>query len=212
MLNLLTNYLLHYRQVSLPSVGTLRLVQLPAQLNVADKLLLPPSFTTELTEGETIPDHQLQFLSAASGESRDTVLQALEKLGSQINEQMNGEGFRWNGLGLVRRHQPLAPVVPDAWPPVAAERVLRPDAEHRVLVGDQHRMVPQAVATAETEEPPLAENKRSVIMILGWVLLLLAILYILFVLYQGGFKIGAAGLRQPITSVLPFSGFRQPTG
>jgi hypothetical protein len=52
---------------------------------------------------------------------------------------------------------------------------------------------------AADDEPEVVENKRSVFMLIGWILLILSILYILFVLYQGGFKIGAAGSRQAPT-------------
>jgi hypothetical protein len=200
VLNLLTKYLLQYRQVSIPSVGTIRLVQGPAQLVVADKVLLPPSFAVEVSEADSVPDHQLVFLSAALREEKEAVLQSLHEVGNRIGQQVSGEGFHWKGIGLIQRNPRPVQLSVTALAPVPAERVLRQDAEHRVLVGDQHRTVAQNVPAAGDSEPGVVENKRSVFMLIGWILLILSVLYILFVLYQGGFKISAAGSRQAPTS------------
>ncbi len=201
MLNLLTKYLLQYRQVSIPSVGTVRLVQSPAQLNVADKVLHPPSFAAELTaDSSRVPDHQIWFLSAALHQEKEAVLKSLQSLGEQMSGPVSGDGFDWKGIGLIKRNAAPVSLRLQAFTPVLAERVLRHDAEHSVLVGDRQRMVGPANAVPAEPEPETAEKKRSPLIIVGWVLLILSILYILFVLFRGGFKIGSTGSHQAPTS------------
>ena len=60
--NQLTKYLVQYKRVSIPSVGTILLVQQPAQLNVADKIIEPPTVSAELREDVVVPEHQLKYL------------------------------------------------------------------------------------------------------------------------------------------------------
>lgn len=203
MLNLLTNYLLQYRSVNIPSVGTIKLVQQAAQLNIADKVILPPAFVAEIVQDKNIPDHQLFFLSAALQQEKAAVLEQLQALGERLNERIKNGGYHWKGIGMIREsREPMKLALP-ALEPVVAERVLRPGAEHNVLVGDQHLTSTQLSALQEEVEE-VAEKERSVFVIIGWVLLFLSILYIIFVLYQGRFRIGSTGSRQAPTSSIYF--------
>jgi hypothetical protein len=199
VLNQLTKYLLQYRRVSIPSVGTIQLVQQPATLDVASKLLLPPSFKAEWTDDETVSDHQLRFLSAGLEQETANVRASLQALGLQLSEQVRSEGFHWKGIGLIRQNGDAVPLSLDALEPVAAQRVLRHGAEHNVLVGDQ-QMTSTQIAELREEGP--AAGKRSLFVIVGWIILLLSILYILFVLYKGKFRMGATGSQQAPTSYL----------
>lgn len=190
--NQLTKYLLQYKRVSIPSVGTIQLVQQPSQLNVADKLLLPPTYTVGLKDEETVPDHQLNFLAAALKEEKESILYSLQELGSWLQEKVRGEGFDWKGIGTIRQNGPAVLIPVDGLGEVPAERVIRQDAEHQVLVGDQHLTSTQITGRKEVEEV-VTGSKRSIFMIIGWIVLILSILYIIFVLYQGGFRVGATG-------------------
>jgi hypothetical protein len=201
VLNLLTNYLLQYRKVNIPSVGSITLVQQPAQLNIADKVILPPAFVAEIGQEEHIPDHQLFFLSAALQEERAAVIQQLNALGERLRERIQAGGFYWKGIGLIRESREPMRLSLSALSPVPAERVLRPDAEHNVLVGDQQLTSTQLTALKEEVEE-VTEKERSVFVIVGWVVLFLSILYIIFVLYQGRFRVGSTGSRQAPTSSL----------
>jgi hypothetical protein len=203
LLNQLTNYLLQYKRVSLPYVGTIRLVPQPPKLNVVDKLLLPPFYTAQLTDDDTIPEHQLRFLSRLRNEKKEMTLRELEKTGSLLSEKIDGDGFEWKGIGVIRRSQEPVSVYLTSLDKVTAEKVFRPDAEHNLLVGDKQKIYRQAssnpgeVAADLTEEETTEEgSRRSVFIIIGWIVLILSVLYILFVLYQGGFRINATGSRQ----------------
>jgi len=195
----LTNYLLQYKRVSIPSVGTIHLVQQPAQLKVADKVLLPPAFSAELQSEDTVPEHQLDYLSAALNQGKENVRQSLEKVGRWLVERMDGEGFHWKGIGLIRNNAIQSSVSLPAMEAIPAERVLRRNAEHNVLVGDQQMTSRQIT---ERNVDGVVERKRSIVDIVGWIVLLVAILYILFVLYQGKFRVGATGSKQSPTSSL----------
>ncbi|RYZ61463.1 MAG: hypothetical protein EOO14_04985 [Chitinophagaceae bacterium] len=195
MFKQLTNYLLQYRQVSIPSVGTIRLVRQPAQLDVAAKIITPPSYRTEITSGDAVPEHQLAYLSASLGDEKHTVLDRLSVFGQRLQQQLRGDGFDWKGIGLIESDGGQNVITPSGLQPIPAERVLRQDAEHNVLVGDQEMTSTQMTGRRE-EVPSIAVGKRSLSIIIGWVLLAFAILFIVFLLYQGKFRIGATGSKQ----------------
>jgi hypothetical protein len=190
--NQLTKYLLQYKRVSIPNVGTILLVQQPPQLDVADKTIQPPTYTAELRDDETVSEHQLNFLSAIMRQEKESIHHSLNSLGLWLREKVRGNGFEWKGIGIIR-----APGHPLSLPvgileTIPAQRVLRQDAEHSVLVGDQ-QLTSTQIAGRKAEEETARGTKRSIFVIVGWILLALSILYIIFVLYQGRFRIGATG-------------------
>jgi hypothetical protein len=187
--------------VSIPSVGTIRLVHQPSQLNVVDKIITPPAYSAEISREETVSDHQLSFLAAALQEEKSRVLTRLAELGQRLRRRIEDNGFEWKGIGWIRESGGPVAVTFSGLEPVRAERVLRPDAQHSVLVGDQERMsAPMGVLKEEVAV--VAEKERSIWMIVGWILLGLAILFIVFVLYQGKFRVGSTGSKQSPTGYL----------
>lgn len=193
MFESLTKYLLQYKRVSLPSVGTIQLLQQPAQLDVAGKVILPPSFIPELRPADAVPEHQLAFLSAQLNEEKETVNQLLEEFGLRLKEKLDGEGFHWNGIGVFHRNDDAqTPIAVTGLEPVVSERIIRHDAEHRVLVGDQQLTSTQIAGLREETVTP---NKSSVLLIIAWIILALSILYILFILWQGRFRLHATGAK-----------------
>ncbi|RYZ28015.1 MAG: hypothetical protein EOP49_41815, partial [Sphingobacteriales bacterium] len=173
----LTNYLLQYRQVSIPSVGTIRLVRQPAQLDVAAKIIAPPSYRTEIISGDAVPEHQLAYLSASLEAERHSVMDRLSAFGQRLQQQLKGDGFNWKGIGWIGQGGDDTAITTSVLQPIPAERVLRQDAEHNVLVGDQEMTSTQMTGRRE-EVTTMAVAKRPLSIIIGWVLLAFAILFI----------------------------------
>lgn len=203
MFHQLTKYLFHYKQVSIPSVGTLYLVQQPARLNVVDKLIEPPGYLAELKTEQAVTDHQLDFLSRALKAEKETVRRNLQELGDRLQRKIQNDGFEWKGIGWLRQAGHQFAVLPEAMEPIPAAKVLRQNAEHSVLVGDQQLTSTQI---AGQREGFIVRGRTSVWMIIGWVLLFLSILYIVFVLYLGKFRFGATGSRQSPVGLVHFPG------
>jgi hypothetical protein len=199
VLNHLTKYLLQYRRVSIPSVGTIQLLHQPAQLNVAEKILLPPSYATQITSDETVPDHQLAFLAACVAKEKAEVLDLLQLFGAQLKTSIKGAGFNWTGIGLIRYTNEPLPVSMPAPEPVTATRVIRQDAPHNVLVGDQ-QMTSTQITEQRADDLTVVKARPSLVIIIGWIVLVLSILFIVFILYRGKFRVGATGSKQTVTS------------
>src|SRR5215207_6661783 len=98
VLNLLTKYLLQYRTVTIPHVGTIQLIQRPSQLDVADKIIHPPSFSAEIKKEEDVSAHQLNFLNHFLQKAPHFVLEDLKLFGDNLHDKINGPGFEWSGF------------------------------------------------------------------------------------------------------------------
>jgi len=197
MLNYLTKYLLQYKTVSVPGVGTLCLVHQPPRLNVADKLIEPPSYVVEIKNGDDISDHQLLFLSSLANKGKEAVENELNSFGNTVQQKINNGGFNWAGLGLIKNDTRTLPLSVTSLQPLAAERVIRQDAKHTVLIGD--REVSSAHIFERSSETVVHEKKRAVSIQIGWILLLLSLLATALLLYLGKFNVNASGSKLPPT-------------
>lgn len=190
MLHPLTNYLLQYKQVCIPHVGTLRLVPHPPTLNVADKILEPPFYTVKIAGDENPSDHQLNYLQNAAKDGTAVQL-SLHYFGNDVKKKMNDGGYDWEGIGTLKNNGEPLRLTTAALQPIKAEKVIRRDAVHNVLVGDKEMTSAQAV---EQNTVALRSAKKpSAAVLIGWVLLALAIVAIAVLLYLGGFDAKAAG-------------------
>ena len=200
MLNLLTKYLLQYRTVTIPHVGTIQLIQHPSQLNVAEKIIQPPSFSAELKKEEEVSSHQLIFLNAILQKENHSILEDLKHFGGRLHDTINGPGFEWNGFGRFDRSTQSFSIPISGLDSINAERVIRENPDHQVLVGDRQTSSYQiADEKAGTE---VVESRRSVFITIGWVMLGLSILAIAFFIYQGKFKVNASGSKLSPTSFI----------
>ena len=194
MLDLLTKYLLQYRTVTVPQVGTIHLVQQPAQLNIAEKIIYPPSFFAELKKEENVSEHQLHFLNAFLHKENDSVEEQLKQFGDSLYDKINGPGFDWIGLGRFDRSTQSFAIPIEGLHAITAERVIRENPDHQVLVGDRQTSSYQIADEKAGSE--FADRGRSVLITVGWILLGLSILAIAFFIYQGKFRVNAAGSKQ----------------
>ena len=165
MLNHLTTYLLQYKKVSIPHVGTIQITQRPPQLDVVDKLIQPPSYLVEFRKEEEITDHQIRFLDDVLKKGKDDILNDLRFFGDKLQEKINGPGFEWEGLGTITRSTQSIPLFINALEAIPAQKVMRQDAEHNVLVGD-HQMTSTQIAEQRSESE-MATKKRSIYVIIG---------------------------------------------
>lgn len=194
VLSLLTKYLLQYRRLSIPHVGTFELVQLSPQFNVVDKLMLPPSYELNWSRNDTLPEHQLSYLAAIAQADKETVKEELEQFGEKFRTKVENEPFTWKGIATIKKengsfdieHQLLKV---DGLASVAAHRVIRENAEHSMLVGDRQMTSHQVAHRISTGK------KRSYAVLVGWILFVLTLVAIVFLLYKNGFNPLSSGLR-----------------
>jgi hypothetical protein len=164
------------------------------QLSVADKHIPAPVYVTRHRQADEVPNHQLHFLKNEAGE-KEFFLKELFSFGEKMKRRIQSSPFHWNGLGTLRYVSDEMLFEPDpfnlqALQAVPAEKVLRENVQHHVLVGDQE-MTSQQV----TEVLNKVEYKRPWFIIAGWILLIVAIIAILLFLYMKNFQTTSTGLQ-----------------
>jgi hypothetical protein len=204
----LARYLLQFHQVHIPSVGTIRLVQRPASLDVASKLIHPPSFTLDFSEDGWLGKHQLWHFSTHLHFDEGATRDALQDAGVQLRRAIEKAPFTWNGIGTFSYYNQEILFEPQQHKPVLqplpAERVVREGVQHSVLVGDQ---VVLSNGTRDIEEA--VEKSWNWRLIAGWAAVILSLFFILFYLYQHQFQSTASGLQDELVPKPPPATYRQ---
>lgn len=180
----ITSYLFQYKTCPLPGLGTLSVLQSGAEADFTNKMIAAPGFFIEFMNVETDADGLLNYLSGTTGKSIDKVKESLEyfcdnlkkKITDESNVKLDGIGnFFADASGKIRFKQEELPAA--FLQPVFAERVIHPDAEHQILVGDK-----ETTNTVMTEflTPKLETKDRWLIwaIVLGVTGLLLFTIYI----------------------------------
>ena len=175
-------------------MGTFELVQQSPEFNVVDKIMLPPSFHLNWHNNDSLPDHQLSYLASFSDGDKNRTREELEMFGKRFKDRVKKQSFTWNGLATLRNEYGTIiideEIGVDSLQPVSAQRVIRENVAHNVLVGDKEMTSHQV-----NEQILKDDKKRTYILIIGWILFLVTLAIIFYLLYKGGFNPLSSGLR-----------------
>ena len=200
MLELLAKYLYQYKQLYIPGIGSFEVVDQPARLEYADRLIYPPVAEIRYSEGGALSDTQMEYLEEELGTDRFAIEKKLQLFGQDLKQRLNGTPFEWPGLGTLNfRHNRVEfhPATVTGLAPVEAHKVIRENAQHMVLIGEQEVRSGDVPEYLHGTSP-----KRSVFVLVGWILLALAILFLVYYFYKEGLKPESSGSRVKAAKVL----------
>ncbi|WP_132055495.1 hypothetical protein [Pseudocnuella soli] len=196
----LHQYFFTYKTVGIPGVGTLQLVQQPAQLDVVNQQLLPPHHQVHFSRQAMVEEHQIQMLAYAYNNDTNLVAEELTRFGEALRSRLQEQPFSWQGIGRLELEGAYIQFEPqDAntamLDPVAAQRVLRENVQHTVLVGDVERHM-----STEEYQSELLEDapRRSWVVLVGWIVAILSLLFIAYHIYIANSPTAASGLQQKV--------------
>lgn len=176
MLYSLTESLFRTHRLSVPYVGSFTLHYVPARLDFADRLLHAPSYDIAFSEdwqkGDTAVDAQLL------------------DFGKALQQQIKQQAFHWTGLGKLEFNDDRIVFQPEKQSylsPVAANKIIRENSQHAVLVGERE------MHSGDTSYITEKKGAVSYLMLIGWIILGLAILFIGYYLYKHHFAVSATG-------------------
>lgn len=200
MLEILTRYLHQYGQLYIPYIGSFEVVVQPARLEFAERLLYPPAFEVRHSEEGSLKDSQVEYLQEEWDTDGANVEKRLQQFGRQLKDRLSGGSFTWPGLGVLHYRQNRVafegtPLVRLA--PVEAHKVIREHAQHTVLIGEQEVQSGDVAGYIQD-----TERKRSVLVVIGWILLALAILFLVFYFYKEGVNPESSGSRMKAVAAL----------
>ncbi|HEY0058353.1 MAG TPA: hypothetical protein VGB56_04405 [Flavisolibacter sp.] len=194
MLSSLSSYLVQNKKVYIPCIGTFELQYKPAVLQFADRLIYPPS--TEVlfvSEGSTSKE-QVNYLGSQLNLDERDAEEKLRHFGEHLKRSIQESSFEWIGFGklvLVDDAIVFEPAPSNALKPVAANKIIRENAHHDVLVGEKEMHSSDVSYISDAAKPG-----RSYATLAGWIIVLLALAFIIYNLVQHGFHPFASGLQQ----------------
>lgn len=206
----LYQYLILYKQLPVPGIGTFLLERKPAQGDFLNRQILPPVYSIGLRPNASIPSTNFfVWLGNALGiTDRDAVIRFNDFAFDMKRQITGGDTIQWNGIGTLSKGLAGEIKLTDAAitspeMPVAAEKLIRENAEHMVRVGEDERS-----STEMTAALTKTVTKKSYWWIPALIILVLATGFIAWYLYTNGFDVSAARSSLKLTpgeSSVPYS-------
>ena len=183
--------------MNIPAIGTFQLIEVPASLDVVNKLINPPGYILQFSESQDVKDHQLSFLASSLQCDRNEAQEELKQFGATLRKHLDNGAFLWKGLGTLELSGGVvnflaAPQMTQLLQPVPAERVHRDRHQQTVLIGDRE------VQTMQEEIDEVPNKKRSPAMIIAWILIFLSLAFIAFHFYNKGLIPSSSGNQMKI--------------
>lgn len=198
MIEILNKYLVQHRSVNIPGLGTIFIETVPARSDIANKQMLPPYFVYRFDKFFDTPDRSFFSYLAASRNIPDfEAIRLYNQFASDIRSAIKSENRAvWPDVGAFIQNeagdiefQPLGSHE-NFYHIVPAERILRNNTEHAILVGDQEKTKTQMTELLQVEKPTLITAKRTWLVI-SIVLLTIALVYLAIHFYRYGFTLSA---------------------
>jgi hypothetical protein len=182
----LYQYLILYKQLDLPGIGSLLVEKTPAQFVIADKIINPPAFSIVLQANTITPSKKFfNWLgSKLDITERDAVIRFNDFLFELKKQLSSGSKLEWSGIGTISKglagdiklekslegHSPALPV--------PAIKVLRENAEHIIRVGEEERT---SAEMRELLNPADEESRKKAY--LWTAAIIIAIISVIFIGY-----------------------------
>ena len=198
MFQQLASYLTQYKQVSIPQVGSFELVPKPAMLDVADKRIHPPGYLPQFSEKDFVKEHQLDFLATDLNADRESIKEQLENFGRELRRKTQQGIFSWKGVGRLEAGGAALVFHPETieikgLQALTAEKVLRKNAQHTVRRGEQ-----EVLSSFSGVEEKSSVKKRSVVELVGWVVVLLSVVLIIILVFSKGTNSNTIGTKMKV--------------
>lgn len=197
----LYQYLVLHKRLSLPGIGTFQVERKPADIDFANKMINPPSYSIALHHGVTGTSRKLfDWLSTAFNIPEREAISRFNEFAFDMKEQvMSGRKLEWSGVGILSkglageiRFEPSS----GDWTlgtPVPAVKVIREKAEHTIRVGESEKTSTEMI---ELLNP--AASRRSYAWVVALVLLILAFIFIAWYFSEKGMDPSVSGSQQNV--------------
>ncbi|MBS1664937.1 MAG: hypothetical protein JST68_28075 [Bacteroidetes bacterium] len=195
MFAVLNAYLFQHRSISIPGLGTIYLETSAAEVDVAERTMLPPTYRFRFDKYFDAPDKE--FFSYLASQKNILDYEAIKwysEFAFELRNRIKNEDLvSWDGVGVLRKDSSGNVLFESAkapaffLQPTPAMRVNRQDAQHTLLVGDRER------TSGEMNEWLLEENanrRRAPWWVWALVIAVVALAVLGWHFYTHGWSIG----------------------
>ncbi|TDW96480.1 hypothetical protein [Dinghuibacter silviterrae] len=209
MKEILLKYLLQYQQLGLPGIGFVQVYIRASQTDIVNKRILPPTPAARITPEIPVPAHhdQVRFISRSMQVSEAVAERQLDDFCTAAVEGIRkGVPLEWDGFGIIRKGIAgdmtfdLTSKSIFAFPPVAAERVIHPNAEHTIQVGDTEKTNTEM---AELLQEEASSRRRSRWWVWALILAVIGITVLAYYMYDHNGHVDAFRNQQALPQNTP---------
>jgi hypothetical protein len=202
MYAILNKYLFLNKSIPVSGLGTICLENIPAWVDASTRTLQPPAFRFRFDKFYDSPDKNLfAFLSSQQQISDYEALRQYNDFTYTLRDKLNYfREVEWEGLGVLRKDDAgdiqfdSLTARPLFLHPVPAEKVVRSNAKHMLLVGDRER-TSYEMSEWFAEEPVHGNRHWWLVALLGGIA---AALIIMFHFSSHGWNVGSVGNQQTL--------------
>jgi hypothetical protein len=201
MIDTLNSYLILHKSISIPGLGTIYVERIPANSDFVNRQILPPGYQFRFDKYFDAPNKEFFAYFASQKQVPDfEAIRLYNEWAYELRNRLKTEGsVDWNGVGTlaqdetgdIRFHTEKSARSP--LHPVAAERVVRTNAAHNMLVGDKETTT-LAMSEMLTEET----SRKSRWWIYALIIALIAAAILIYRFTRDGFIPEATGNSQHI--------------
>ncbi|MBU6158012.1 MAG: hypothetical protein KGP35_03160 [Bacteroidetes bacterium] len=143
-MNLLEEYLFHYQELPLPSLGSLKVHRKSASLKVFEQIILSGNYVIEFSEKDVPATHLLKWLVLKTGETIEFHNSRLSDWVSSLKEKLRQQGsWDWESVGTFQSEDTASIIFKSelqqlkGYEAIPAIQIIRQEASPDVLVGDK---------------------------------------------------------------------------
>jgi hypothetical protein len=202
MYTILNRYLFLHKSIPIPGLGTICMENQAATIDASTRTIHPPVYRFRFDKFFDSPDKDLfAYLSAQQKISDYEALRQYNDFAYSLRDRLNY--FReapWEGLGILKKddmgeiHFESSILNPSFLQPVPAEKVVRTNAKHMLLVGDRERSS-REMSDWFAEEPIHGNRLWWLVALVGGIA---AALVIMFHFSSSGWNVESTGNQQTI--------------
>lgn len=198
MLNELVKHLFESQKVYIPHIGTFEVHYQAARMDGAEKIIYPPAQVIVFQEDEGANEKRRQSFATVWEGDKDELEKKISALGESLKKKVTQSPYHLNGIGTLELRNEKIIFLPEEkrteLSPVNAEKVAR---EVPIAQPKQGGFIESETADLPAE---VSAQNRSVWIILGWIILLLAALFIAWHFYKEGGRVEGAGSKLRVMS------------
>ena len=207
MYEVLNRYLFQHKSISIPGLGSLVAETIPAVSDFANKQLLPVQLKFRFDKYSDPPDHSFfSYLAQTNNVPDFEAIGWYNEFASNLRNKIRSGGeAEWQGVGVFKKDfggevvfEPAAPPY-EFYPAVKAERIIRADARHSILVGDKEKTNYEMTELLNDE----VHVEKESWWIYALILAAIALSVLFFHLYSNNMKWGVTGNQQKVQVLSP---------
>ncbi len=159
MYNTIKKYFALHHNLALPGIGYFSVETIPAHIDYADRCVISSKKNIVFNNDKQPAEKRFyDFLSHELNIDEPQAVQTFTNFTEQLQQQLNNNPVYFKGIGTLTKQtsnvllfQPE--VMPDYFPALSAQRIIRKNATHTVRVGEQEK-------TSEEMQTALLQPKK----------------------------------------------------